>query len=156
MPSPTQPPVAARRTPPVANLPIGALARSSGRSVHTIRWYEAQGLMPGVQRDGGGRRLYTAQHIEWLDLMVRLRATGMSIAKMRRYATLVRQGKPALAERRALLQAHRGEVLARIEEWHQALALLDDKIEFYGEWLRAGKRPVWPNEHTPPQPAARR
>lgn len=134
---------------PTTSLPIGALAKSSGRSVHTIRWYEAQGLMPGVQRDSGGRRRYTTQHIAWLDLMVRLRATGMTIAKMRRYAALVRQGKATLAERRALLQAHRDEVLARIDDWNTALALLDDKIDFYGEWLHKGKRPVWPNETTP-------
>lgn len=148
MPSPTHPP-GATRSAPAATLPIGELSRSTGRSVHTIRWYEAQGLMPGVQRDGAGRRRYTPQHIAWLDLMVRLRATGMSIAKMRRYAALVKQGKATLAERRALLQAHRDEVLARIAEWHQALELLDDKIDFYGAWLHEGKRPVWPNEATP-------
>ncbi|MBI5258141.1 MAG: MerR family transcriptional regulator [Burkholderiales bacterium] len=146
MPSPAPTP---RTPPPAASLPIGALARSSGRSVHTIRWYEAQGLMPGVQRDSGGRRRYSPQHIEWLDLMVRLRATGMTIAKMRRYATLVRQGKASLGERQALLQSHRDEVLARIAEWNSALTLLDDKIDFYGEWLHTGKRPRWPNESTP-------
>ncbi|MFO1326269.1 MAG: MerR family transcriptional regulator [Rubrivivax sp.] len=140
---------------PAATLPIGVLARSSGRSVHTIRWYEAQGLMPGVQRDSGGRRRYSPRHVAWLDLMVRLRATGMSIEKMRRYASLVRQGQATLAERRALLQAHRADVLARIDEWQQALTLLDDKIDFYGQWLQRGTRPQWPNEHTP-MPAAGR
>ena len=32
-------------------LRIGKLARLTGRSVHTIRWYEAQQLIPGVRRD---------------------------------------------------------------------------------------------------------
>ncbi|MBJ6766261.1 MerR family DNA-binding transcriptional regulator, partial [Myxococcaceae bacterium JPH2] len=35
---------------------IGQLASRTGRSVHTIRWDEAQGLMPGVSRDAGGQR----------------------------------------------------------------------------------------------------
>jgi DNA-binding transcriptional MerR regulator len=153
MPTPAHAPGTLLPTP---SLPIGALAKSSGRSVHTIRWYEAQGLMPGVQRDGGGRRRYSPQHIAWLDLMVRLRATGMTISNMRRYATLVRQGKASLADRRALLQAHRDEVLARIDEWNTALTLLDDKIDFYGEWLHKGQRPAWPNEATPKQPPAKR
>lgn len=146
-------------TPPAplaATLAIGALAKSTGRSVHTIRWYEAQGLMPGVHRDGAGRRRYDPGHIAWLDLMVRLRSTGMSIAQMRRYAALVRQGKATLVERRALLQAHREEVLARIADWHSALELLDDKIDFYGEWLHKGKRPTWPNETTPKRQPTRR
>ena len=40
---------------------IGTLATRSGRSIHTIRWYESQGLIPGVERDAGGRRVYVEQ-----------------------------------------------------------------------------------------------
>jgi DNA-binding transcriptional MerR regulator len=153
----TAPSHSSAATRPSPSLSIGVLAKSTGRTVHTIRWYEAQGLMPGVVRDGAGRRRYTPQHVNWLDLMARLRLTGMSIAKMRRYAALVRQGKATLAERRALLQAHREEVLARIADWHQALELLDDKIGFYGNWLKDGTRPDWPNASTPkPMPTPKR
>ena len=40
-------------------LNIGALAEQTGHSVHTIRWYEAQGLIPGVERDRRGWRRWT-------------------------------------------------------------------------------------------------
>lgn len=138
------------QTPPNAfHLSIGQLSKATGRSVYTIRWYESQGLMPGVQRDAGGRRVYSDRHVGWLSLMVRLRASGMSIAQMRCYAALTGHGKAALTQRRELLQAHRLDVLARIEEWQTALGLLDDKIGFYGQWLAQGKRPVWPDDGTP-------
>jgi DNA-binding transcriptional MerR regulator len=126
---------------PTTPLHIGALAARTGHSVHTIRWYEAQGLMPGVVRDGGGRRVYADGHVGWLELMQRLRRTGMSIAQMRRYTALVRQGRSTLAERQALLQAHRERVQRTIAEWQQALVLLDSKIHFYGQWQHTGKRP---------------
>jgi DNA-binding transcriptional MerR regulator len=122
---------------------IGALSARTGRSVHAIRWYEAQGLVPGVARDGGGRRLYTEQHVGWLLLMDRLRRTGMSIAQMRQYTALVKQGKSTLQTRQAMLKAHRERVEQTIAEWTDALALLDDKIEFYGQWLAQGKRPPY-------------
>ncbi|MCR5884948.1 MerR family transcriptional regulator [Rhizobacter sp. J219] len=132
-------------------LKIGELSRRTQRSVHTIRWYEAQGLMPGVQRDGAGRRLYQEEHVAWLDLMERLRCTGMTISEMRRYAALVKQGKTSIAERHALFAAHRERVLATIEDWKLGLALLDRKIDYYGEWLSTGRRPVvGPYEVTPP------
>src|SRR5688572_12846080 len=51
------------------SLHIGRLAERTGRSVHAIRWYEAQGLVPGVVRDSGGRRVYTELHVNWLQLM---------------------------------------------------------------------------------------
>jgi DNA-binding transcriptional MerR regulator len=128
---------------------IGELASRTARTVHAIRWYETQGLMPGVQRNGGGRRVYNEQHVDWLLLMERLRRTGMSIAEMRRYTTLVMQGKATLAQRRDMLAAHRARVLSTIEEWSQALALLDGKLDFYGEWLASGHRPkTEPNART--------
>jgi DNA-binding transcriptional MerR regulator len=122
-------------------LRIGELAVRTGRSVHSLRWYEAQGLMPGVVRDGGGRRVYSDQHVEWLALMERLRLTGMSIAQMRHYTTLVKQGKTTLGARRELLRAHRQRVEQTIAEWKAALQLLDRKIDFYGEWLATGRAP---------------
>jgi len=112
-------------------LRIGELARRSGRGVHAIRWYEAQGLIPGVVRDSGGRRVYSERHLGWLELMDRLRRTGMSIAQMREYTALVRQGRATLAQRVALLAAHRARVRRTIEDWHAALKLLDGKIDFY-------------------------
>jgi len=124
-----------------ANLMIGSLVERTGRSVHTIRWYERQGLVPGVQRDTGGRRRYSELHVGWLLLMDRLRRTGMSIAEMREYTALVQQGKTTLKQRQAMLKAHRERVQQTIAEWTEALTLLDDKIDFYGAWISSGKRP---------------
>jgi DNA-binding transcriptional MerR regulator len=126
---------------PEAPLRIGELARRTGRSVHAIRWYETQGLVPGVARDGAGRRFYHERHVDWLGLMDRLRATGMSIAQMRRYTALVVQGRATLAARREMLLAHRTQVEQRIVEWQQALKLLDAKLDFYGDWIASGRRP---------------
>lgn len=126
---------------PPESLRIGQLAARTGRSIHTLRWYEAQGLIPGVVRDTGGRRRYSERHVDWLDLMDRLRRTGMSIAQMRRYTALVKQGRSTLQERRDLLRAHRERVQQTIADWTTALQLVDRKIDFYGQWLASGERP---------------
>lgn len=120
---------------------IGELATRTGRTVHAIRWYEAQGLVPGVSRDEGGRRLYGELHVGWLDLMDRLRRTGMTIAEMREYTALALQGKTTLPQRRDLLAAHRARVTETIAEWKRALSLVDRKIGFYDEWMQTGHRP---------------
>ena len=125
-------------------LRIGELAGRTGRSVHAIRWYEAQGLIPGVVRDPGGRRVYSERHVSWLQAMERLRRTGMSVSEMRQYTSLVKRGSETLKERRALLAAHRERVKATIAQWTEALELLDGKIDYYGEWLQTGRRPSLP------------
>ncbi len=123
-------------------LRIGEIASRTGRSIHTIRWYETQGLIPGVMRDKGGRRRYSERHVGWLDLMERLRCTGMSIAVMRQYTALAKQGSATLKERRALLAGHRARVRETIEQWREALALLDAKVDYYDEWVASGARPA--------------
>lgn len=125
---------------PPLKIRIGELAARTGRSVHTIRWYEQQGLLPPVPRLGA-HRIYSNRHLEWLELMERLRASGMSVAEMRRYTSLAQQGA---ATRRATLEvllAHRERVQAAIAQWEAALELVDAKVAFYEQWIRDGVRP---------------
>jgi DNA-binding transcriptional MerR regulator len=124
------------------DLRIGEVASRTGRSIHTIRWYEKQGLIPGVVRDRSGRRIYGEHHIGWLDLMERLRCTGMSIKQMREYTSLAKQGSAALRQRRALLAGHQVRVRQNIKRWTEALALIEAKVEFYDEWMAHGARPA--------------
>lgn len=116
-------------------LRIGELARRTGRSIHTIRWYEAQHLMPGAARDAAGRRLFSEAHVEWLALIDRLRRCGMSVRDLRTYARLVRQGKPALADCRDLLRGQRQLLAAREQELRTAVDLIDHKIALYERWI---------------------
>jgi DNA-binding transcriptional MerR regulator len=104
-------------------------------------------------RDRGGRRIYNELHVNWLDLIDRLRRTGMSIAQIREYAALVKRGTSTLKQRQKMLATHRTRVKATIAEWTQALKLIDRKINFYGEWLTTGRRPKIPSttkQHVPP------
>lgn len=120
-------------------LRIGELAERTGRSVHTIRWYEQQGLLPTVPRLSG-QRIYSNRHVEWLALMDRLRASGMPIAELRRYTALAQRGGANLEATRAVLLAHRERVDAQIAQWKQARKLVDAKIAFYTQWMEEGER----------------
>lgn len=124
---------------------IGGLARRCGRGVHTIRWYETQGLIPRVDRDSGGRRVYGREHVEHLLFLERMRRAGMTVAEMRRLTELSIAGWRTLGDRRALLAAHRIQVEARVRDLQAALALIDEKIAFYDEWSRRKKRPPSPD-----------
>ena len=122
-------------------LRIGELSRRTGRSVHTIRWYEQQKLVPGVRRDDAGRRVYREQHVQWLDLLDRLRKSGMSIKQMREYAVLVRRGESTLAQRQEMLIEHRRRVDEQMAELAASRQVVENKIAFYGQWLKTGKQP---------------
>lgn len=110
---------------------ISEVADYAGLSAHTLRWYERIGLMPLVDRSHTGQRRYTNRDLDWLDLVGKLRLTGMPVADMVRYAQLVREGESTFAERERLLRAHREGVRRRIAELQGTLDVLDYKIDIY-------------------------
>jgi DNA-binding transcriptional MerR regulator len=124
---------------PEAGLTIAEAARRSGVSAHTLRYYERAGLVvTRVDRTSGGRRRYRKLDLDWIKICTKLRATGMPIKVIRRYAELVSAGRGNEQERLELLESHRDEVLARLAELEENLQLIDRKIGVYRGRLDAG------------------
>ncbi len=117
-------------------LTIGRMAEALGVSTHTLRFYEQAGLIRPVSRSGGGHRLYSPADIEWLRFVMRLKATGMSIARMQAIAALRAEGPVTAAQRRALLVEHREAVLAELQQWQANLAAIEQKIVDYDAMVR--------------------
>ncbi|WP_298720503.1 MerR family transcriptional regulator [uncultured Ferrovibrio sp.] len=110
---------------------IGELARRSGLSAHTIRYYERIGLLPHADRNQSGQRDYDASILTWIEFLDRLKTTGMPIREMLRYAALRERGASTEEERRLLLEQHRERVRARVAELQACLLVLDTKIAGY-------------------------
>lgn len=115
----------------MSTLTVAEAATYLGLSAHTLRYYERAGLIAAVARNASGHRRYAAGDLERLRFLHCLRATGMSIRQMREYAALIERGGATLAARRALLEAHRAEVQARIAELNRLLTTVDAKLERY-------------------------
>jgi DNA-binding transcriptional MerR regulator len=127
------------RSDPQAGLSIAEAARRTGVSVHTLRYYERAGLVvTTVERTDGGRRRYQQQDLYWITICTKLRATGMPIKTIRRYAQLVSAGPGNEQQRLALLEAHRADVTAKIAELQENLKLIDRKIDVYRRRVAAG------------------
>jgi DNA-binding transcriptional MerR regulator len=109
---------------------IGEAAEKCGLSPHTLRWYERIGLLANIERGGDGRRRFSQADLDWLSLLTKLRATGMPVRDMQRYAGLVRAGV-GHAERLELLKRHREEVRRALARQEETLKLLDAKIGSY-------------------------
>lgn len=120
-------------------LTIGQVAEQTGLSVHTLRFYEREGLLPmQIRRSSTGRRVYSAPDIEWLRICTSLRASGMPLDTIRRYVGLVRQGVGNETVRLGLLRAHREYVAVKIDELRACLNLITYKIDVYERHLAQG------------------
>ncbi|MFD9240699.1 MerR family transcriptional regulator [Streptomyces sp. NPDC059556] len=117
---------------PRAFYTISEVAALTGLTAHTLRWFAGRGLLSHVDRSHTGQRRFTERDLGWLAFVGKLRLTGMPVADMVRYAELVREGDHTRDERRELLEATRRDVLSRITELQDTLAVLDVKISHYG------------------------
>lgn len=93
--------------------------------------------MSHIDRSHTGQRRYSNRDLDWLDFVGKLRMTGMPVADMVRYAEMVREGESTYPDRRELLESTRRDVLTRIAELQDTVAVLDRKISFYGDAGRA-------------------
>jgi DNA-binding transcriptional MerR regulator len=112
-------------------LTIQEVAKATGLTTHTLRYYERIGLIHPINREENTRRCYTADDVGWIDFLLKLRATGMSIRDMQRYAELQRRGDETLPERVEMLKSLRDKVEAHMEEMNEHLKLIYYKIDYY-------------------------
>ncbi|MFC5584345.1 MerR family transcriptional regulator [Nitratireductor kimnyeongensis] len=111
---------------------IGEVARRTGLSIDTLRYYEKLGLIDPPWRQGG-QRAYDENIIAWLKFIRLLKATGMPLADVETYARLRRDGERSSVQRREMLEHQRMVVLAKIDELKACVELLDHKIMNYAE-----------------------
>ncbi|MDO0911623.1 MerR family transcriptional regulator [Streptomyces sp. DT2A-34] len=65
-------------------LTIGDLARATGLTVRTIRYWSDEGALPPVTRSSGGYRLYDAESVARLELIRTLRELGLGLDDVRK------------------------------------------------------------------------
>ena len=62
---------------------IGELAKRTGATVETIRYYEKEQLLPEPSRSTGNYRLYNEAHIERLQFILHCRTLDMTLDEVR-------------------------------------------------------------------------
>lgn len=75
----------------------GDLARATGNTVRTIRFYEEEGILEPAEVSEGGHRRYTGDDLERLKLIGDLRELGLSLCEIKDILAL-RRGCSCVAE----------------------------------------------------------
>jgi DNA-binding transcriptional MerR regulator len=112
-------------------IPIREFAARTGLSAHTLRYYERIGLLDPVGRASSGHRRYLAEDQAWVEFLTRLRATGMPVRVMQRFAAMRRHGERTIRERRELLEAHQRSIEEHLADLEANLAAITEKIQHY-------------------------
>lgn len=114
-----------------SHLTINEVAKRTGLSVDTLRYYERIGLIAPIARAAGGKRLYAASDMAWIEFLLRLRTTRMPIEQMRTFAKLRGAGDSTVHDRRRMLELHLTQVLSEMQALRQSVDALQAKIKHY-------------------------
>ena len=109
---------------------IGEFSKVTGLGIHTLRYYEHENLIVPL-RNASNRRRYSEKDIAWIAFIKRLKATGMPIKEIKKYAVLRAKGDVTLSERMEMLIQHRQSLNEQISRLQEHEAMLDEKIAFY-------------------------
>jgi len=95
---------------------IGTLARRTGTTASTIRYYEDIGLLPRADRRASGQRTYGDDAAARLIFIRRCRDFGFSIEQVRTLLSLMQDRKRSCVEARDLAAVHLASVRAKLED----------------------------------------
>lgn len=115
------------------NYSIGKVAEKTGLSIHTLRYYEKEGIFPPIKRNEFGTRVFDEDDMEWLKFALCLRDTGMTIEEMKTFAQLTLQGDGTIPKRVDLLNRQKERVSNQIDQLMTYASMIEHKLEKYGE-----------------------
>lgn len=110
---------------------IQETAKKVNMTIYTLRYYENAGILPTVERDVHGNRLFSDDDIEWINLIRCLRKAGMPISMIKHYVDLYLEGNGTLQGRKQIMVDQKQKVEQKLEEFNQYLELINRKIEHY-------------------------
>jgi DNA-binding transcriptional MerR regulator len=110
---------------------ISEAAKQAGVTAVTLRYYEKQGLIPPVARKKGGVRDYQKEDMNWIDFIVCMRNSGLSVETLVQYTKLYQEGNDTIDERKNLLIEERQKLIEKYEEIGNTVEKLTRKIDDY-------------------------
>jgi len=104
-------------------------------SISTIRYYEKIGIIPPIERNANGYRIYTNSTLNWIYLMKSLRNAGLSIESLLEFSRLSQIEGPERKKQKQVLEDQLTEIDSKIAKMQQVRNLLSYKIETYDDHL---------------------
>ena len=104
---------------------IGEVSRQSGLSIHAIRFYEAEGLLPEALRTESGYRLFSSQAVKQLQFIRKAQALGFTLDEIRELLVLRDRETDACSHVKLLVE----EKLANIRSKVQALEAMEVELK---------------------------
>ena len=118
---------------------IDEISKLLDMSKHTIRYYTDLNLVPSLQRDKNGNRIFDEDSKNWLLSLKCLRGSGMSVKALKDYVDLCLQGDSTIEERFKIIIEQKKELEKQMKELNERYEFMKKKEEWYLDALNKRK-----------------
>lgn len=116
---------------------IGQVSEMFGLPISTLRYYDKEGLFPGMRRTSGIRQ-FDKEQLESLRVIECLKKSGLEIKDIKQFMAWCAQGSETYAQRRELFLKQREHVEAEIQRLNQVLDMITYKCWYYEQAMQDG------------------
>lgn len=116
---------------------IGQISEMFGLPISTLRYYDKQGLFPGMERKSGIRK-FGEKELETLRVIECLKKSGLEIKDIRQFMDWCVEGPSTYALRKELFVRQKRTVAAEIAHMNKILDMLRFKCWYYEQAIQDG------------------
>lgn len=116
---------------------IGQVSEMFGLSASALRYYDKQGLLPGLERVSGVRR-FSDTEIERLRIIECLKKSGLKIKDIKKFMDWCMEGASSFSRRKELFEKQKAAVEDEIKRLNKVLDMLKFKCWFYEQAISDG------------------
>ncbi|MFC4651877.1 MerR family transcriptional regulator [Lactococcus nasutitermitis] len=113
---------------------ISEIAKITGFSIPTLRYYEDLGLIK-PERSTSNYRTFTEKDLHWIEFIQRAKMTGMPLEDIKAYSDLREKGDSTIIERLSLLIKQEHILREKKQELESHIDFLQKKKQTYYELL---------------------
>jgi len=117
---------------------IKQVSEMTGLPIPTLRYYDKEGLLPGLQRRESGYRIFTEDDLETIQIIECFKQSGLQIKEMKNFMELAAQGDETLQECHDIYENQVKLLEDKISSLEQALEISKTKLSIYKEALANG------------------
>ena len=116
---------------------IGQVSSLFKLPISTLRYYDKEGLFPGMQRDSGIRR-FSEKELDALRVIECLKRSGLEIKDIKQFMEWCTQGSATYPQRRELFLKQKAQVEAEIQRLNRVLDMINYKCWYYEQAIKDG------------------
>ena len=116
---------------------IGQVSELFNLPISTLRYYDKQGLFPGMVRKSGIRK-FSDTELEALRVIECLKKSGLEIKDIKQFMEWCTEGASTYSQRKELFEKQRKVVEAEIKHMNRVLDMLKFKCWYYEQAIQDG------------------